>query len=272
MIQFIRGVVNSTLFEKFIVLIILVNCFFVGVETYTINDLTQIIQFICLLIFTIEVILRLISSNSIKSYFCDSWNVFDLSIVLICFIPESLFENTSTITTLRVLRVFRVLRLLKFDKEIKLIVSVLVKSMKSLFYNFVLFIVFLYLFSIIGVTLFKLPSGDISNQKQKALNEFYFKTENSPINFTDPYENLSETSFTLFRILTGDDWTDLRYNLITASELNLINVSGGVITSYHVIWYVISAFLLLNLLVGAIINNYQILMTENRKKDNNLKQ
>ena len=112
MIQFIKGVVNSTLFEKFIVLIILINCFFVGVETYTINDLTQIIQFICLLIFTIEVILRLISSNSIKSYFCDSWNVFDLSIVLICFIPESLFENTSTITTLRVLRVFRVLRLL----------------------------------------------------------------------------------------------------------------------------------------------------------------
>ena len=118
------------------------------------------------MIFTIEVILRLISSNSIKSYFCDSWNVFDLSIVLICFIPESLFENTSTITTLRVLRVFRVLRLLKFDKEIKLIVSVLVKSMKSLFYNFVLFIVFLYLFSIIGVTLFKLPSGDISNQNK----------------------------------------------------------------------------------------------------------
>ena len=42
MIQFIKGVVNSTLFEKFIVLIILINCFFVGVETYTINNLTQI--------------------------------------------------------------------------------------------------------------------------------------------------------------------------------------------------------------------------------------
>ncbi len=264
--QRIKNIVESTFFEKFIILIILINCFFIGVETYTTSTLITTIQLLCLIIFTLEVVFRFTASDSFKSYFCDSWNVFDLSIVLICFIPESLFENTSTITTLRVLRVFRVLRLLKFDKEIKLIVSVLVKSMKSLFYNFVLFIIFLYLFSIIGVTLFKLPSGDISNQKQKALNEFYFKTENSPINFTDPYENLSETSFTLFRILTGDDWTDLRYNLITASELNLINVSGGVITSYHVIWYVISAFLLLNLLVGAIINNYQILMLENHEK------
>ena len=103
----------------------------------------------------------------------DSWNVFDLSIVLICFIPESLFENTSTITTLRVLRVFRVLRLLRFNKEIKLIVSVLVKSMKSLFYNFVLFIVFVFIFNS-GVTLF-VAGGDISNQKQKALNEFILK-------------------------------------------------------------------------------------------------
>ena len=37
-------------------------------------------------------------------------------------------------------------------------------------------------------------------------------------------------------------------------------------------WYVISAFLLLNLLVGAIINNYQILMLENhenKKKEKN---
>lgn len=66
--------------------------------------------------------------------------------------------------------------------------------------------------------------------------------------------------FTLFRALTGEDWTDLRYNLITASQHGVVKVSPTVITSYHILWFVLSAFLLLNLVVGAIVNNYQIAM------------
>ena len=71
--------------------------------------------------------------------------------------------------------------------------------------------------------------------------------------------------FTLFRVLTGEDWTDIRYNLIVASNKNLIITPAWVITTYHVLWYIISAFLLLNLLVGAILNNYQIIMNEDNK-------
>ena len=269
--QRVKNIVESTFFEKFIILIILINCFFIGVETYTTSTLINTIQLFCLIIFTLEVVFRFTASDSFKSYINDSWNIFDLSIVIICFIPESLFENATTITTIRVLRVFRVLRLLKFNEEIKLIVSVLAKSMKSLFYNIVFFLIFMYLFSVIGVTLFQLPNKNLDDQQQKALAEYYSQSPNSPINSPDPYGNLSETSFTLFRILTGEDWTDIRYNLLIANKLKLINVSSTIITSYHVIWYVISAFLLLNLLVGAIINNYQILMLENHENKNNEK-
>ena len=270
--QRVKNIVESTFFEKFIILIILINCFFIGVETYTTSILINTIQLFCLIIFTLEVVFRFTASDSFKSYINESWNIFDLSIVIICFIPESLFENATTITTIRVLRVFRVLRLLKFNEEIKLIVSVLAKSMKSLFYNIIFFLIFMYLFSVIGVTLFQLPNKSLDDQQQKALAEYYSQSPNSPINSPDPYGNLSETSFTLFRILTGEDWTDIRYNLLIANKLKLINVSSTIITSYHVIWYVISAFLLLNLLVGAIINNYQILMLENhenKKKEKN---
>ena len=269
--QRIKNIVESTFFEKFIILIILINCFFIGVETYTTSTLINTIQLFCLIIFTLEVVFRFTASDSFKSYINEPWNIFDVSIVIICFIPESLFENATTITTIRVLRVFRVLRLLKFNEEIKLIVSVLAKSMKSLFYNIIFFLIFMYLFSVIGVTLFQLPNKNLDKQQQKALAEYYSLSPNSPVNSPDPYANLSETSFTLFRILTGEDWTDIRYNLLIANKLKLINVSSTVITSYHVIWYVISAFLLLNLLVGAIINNYQILMLENHENKNNEK-
>ena len=95
---------------------------------------------------------------------------------------------------------------------------------------------------------------------------FINESPNAPVNSPDPYGTLHESMFTLFRILTGEDWTDVRYNLITASELGLINVSKPVVTLYHVLWFCISAFLLLNLLVGAILNNYNVVRQEMESK------
>ena len=47
--------------------------------------------------YSIEIIIRYFSSSSTKEYFYESWNIFDLSIVLISLIPESLFSDTSTL-------------------------------------------------------------------------------------------------------------------------------------------------------------------------------
>ena len=76
--------------------------------------------------------------------------------------------------------------------------------------------------------------------------------------------------FTLFRALTGDDWTDLRYNLIVASKYGFIHVPPVVITVFHVTWFILAAFLLLNLVVGAIVNNYQVVMEQSKKEKEEL--
>ena len=110
----------------------------------------------------------------------------------------------------------------------------------------------------------------LSADKKVLLLEYVNEAPNAPVISPDPYMDLSETMFTLFRVLTGEDWTDIRYNLTTASEKGLINSPAWVITAYHVLWYVLSAFLLLNLLVGAILNNYQVIMNEfkeNKEKE-----
>ena len=260
--------VNSKRFEQFILLVILVNCGLIGVETYFTNPIIKSIQVTALIIFILEVIIRYTASETTRDYFRSGWNIFDLSIVLICLVPESLFSDASTITTLRVLRVFRVMRLLKANQEIKLIVAVLWKSLNALFYNLLFFLIFMYLFGIIGVTLFKLPEEKNADYKTKELLlEYVEKVPNAPVISPDPYGNLSETMFTLFRVLTGEDWTDIRYNLTIASEKGLIHVPSWLITFYHITWYVISAFLILNLLVGAILNNYQIIMNEFNNQD-----
>lgn len=246
--------------------VILVNSVFIGVETYTTNETIRIIQSVVLGVFTLEIIIRAIAADSVRSFFRSGWNVFDLSLVLIGYIPESLAANASMAMALRVLRIFRVLRLLRACREVKLMVSVLVKSMRTLFSNLLFFTIFMYLFALVGVSMFKLPQAESMDGAERQRYEQYVEVApHAPGNSPDPFGTLHEAAFTLFRVMTGDDWTDVRYNLITASEFGLIKVSPGLITAYHVSWFVISAFLLLNLLVGAVVNNYQIAMEELRK-------
>lgn len=257
-------------FELFITGIIILNSVLIGVETYTDNLTVKMIQQGILYIFTFEILLRFIAAKSIKEFFCDGWNVFDLTLVLIGYIPETLFASASMMTALRVLRVFRILRLLRTSKEIKLIVTVLVKSMTSMFYNLILFLIFVYLYAIAGVSMFRLPDPTTLEGEQLAKYEKLMEVApNAPSNSPDPFGDLGEAIFTLFRELTGEDWTDLRYNHITASEYGLIHVNSAVITTYHVSWFCLAAFLLLNLVTGAVINNYQIAIDEvdEKKKD-----
>lgn len=260
-------------FELAITLVIIINSFLIGVETYHTHTYISIIQAVILYIFSAEILLRFIASPSVKAFFTDGWNIFDLILVIVGYIPESMVDNASALLALRVLRIFRVLRLLRAAKEIKVIVNVLLKSTTAMFYNVVLFGIFIYLFSIIGVGLFKLPDPDtLTGESRQRYEQLMEIAPHSPSNSPDPFGTLGEAMFTLFRELTGEDWTDLRYNHVTAYELGVIKTPPVVINAFHIMWFVISAFLLLNLVTGAIINNYQSVMdkTEHGKEEKKL--
>lgn len=265
--KFCRNLINQRWFEIGIIIVILINSTLIGVETYGIIPTVKMVQHVILWIFTLEIIIRFIARDSVKSFFQSGWNLFDLFLVLISYIPESMFEESASIMVIRVLRVFRVLRLLRTSEEIKLIVAVLTKSFSALFYNAIFFFIFLYLFAIIGVSIFRLPQYDqLDPAGQAKYRELMEIAPNAPTCSPDPYGTLGESMFTLFRALTGEDWTDLRYNLVQAHELGIIHAPSVVVTSFHVIWFILSAFLLLNLIVGAIVNNYQVIMEENKRK------
>ena len=262
-----KRLTESRLFEWLITIIIIVNSILIGVETYTSNPLVAHIQHIILGIFTLEIVARFIASDSIKDFFKSGWNLFDLTLVVIGYIPDALIANASMFMAFRVLRVFRVLRLLRAAKEIKIMISVLVKSMSALFYNVVLFVIFVYLFALVGVAMFKLPDPNTLSEQDRANYELLMETSpHAPVCSPDPYGSVDEAMFTLFRALTGN-WTDLRYDLIKASEYGVVKVSTTAVTTFHILWFILSAYLLLNLLVAAIVNNYQSAMDANNAKD-----
>ena len=158
--QAARRLIYAPKFDLAVTAVILINCFIIGLETYVQSEITSLLQQIILIIFTVELLLRWHARQSVKAFFSNGWIILDLVIVTAGYIPESWFTDLSIIVTLRVLRVFRVLRLMSASEEIQLIISVLIRSLRSLSYNAVVFMICLYLYAVVGVTLFRLPVAD----------------------------------------------------------------------------------------------------------------
>jgi voltage-gated sodium channel len=225
----IRNLVESASFNNFIVAVILVNAALIGLSTY-LTDAASLrviaaIEGVCVVIYLVEIALRFKARDSTAAFFRDGWNIFDIAIVTAALIPAS----NGIGPVLRILRVFRVLRLVKTIPELRLIVNVLLRSVASMKYVALLAAILFYVYAVIGVKLF----GSDGHPMQP-----YFAS-------------IHEACFTLFRILTGDDWTQMRYELAQAGH------PLAAFTAYQVSWIVVATFLLVNLIVGAVINNYQ---------------
>jgi voltage-gated sodium channel len=229
---FLQRLVDSPAFQHTILLVILLNGVLVGWQTYDPAQWVHIGLKVCLWIFVAELSVKLVAAagtRQLPAFFRDGWNLFDIAVVIGSFLPDT----GPLAVVARVLRVLRVFRLVRSLPELRLIVTVLVKSLVSMKYITLLAGIILYIYAVIGVKLF------------------------SP--YLKEYATLHEAMFTLFRVLTGDNWTDLRYEAAGAPW-------QWKATFYHVSWIIVSTFLLINLIVGAVLNNYQEVQEVERAK------
>jgi voltage-gated sodium channel len=265
----IRRLVESERFNAFILIAIVINSLLIGVQTYDDTpEFVHYIQLVTLVIFFVEIILRWMARESSRVYFADLWNYFDIAIFGFGIIPEIIAvlspavesDQNSIWATLRILRIVQLTRSIRAVDELRMLVAVLLKSIRSLSYIAVLFLLIMYIYAVVGVTLFK--------------NREYAKSEHLQLTISnpDPYGDIGEAFFTLFRIMTGEDWTDLRYNLLNNEYTNkdgstTPNVSNTVVTIFHVSWMITAAYLLMNLVVGAIVNNFQLVLDARRAQE-----
>ncbi|QOJ01259.1 MAG: ion transporter [Phycisphaeraceae bacterium] len=222
------------------VAVILINAALIGASTYTDAGWIVHAERACVALFTTEIVLRFLSARSARAYLRDGWNVFDVVIVTAAFIPA--WQGVAPVV--RILRVLRILRLVKALPELRMIVDVLIRSTASMKHITALAALSFYVFATIGVKVF--GSQDPGNPLR------------------EEYATIHEACFTLFRVLTGDNWTDLRYEAAA-----FYGPHAWIVTGFHVLWIVIATFLLINLIVGAIINNYQeVQEIEHRRRQN----
>jgi voltage-gated sodium channel len=237
--------VESKKFSYFIISVILLNAILIGVEITHVTPTIYYIQKTCLFIFIIEIFLRWFGRVSTKKYINDWWNWFDIFIILISLLPQTHPDSVGIYSAFRIIRVFRVLRLFKVFPSMGRMILVLVRSLQSIVQAIFLLFIFMYLYGLVGVIMFK----------------DHIIIHNINLDEIDPFGNIGEALFSLFRVTTGEDWTDLRYDLMEDG------ISNAFINIYFVTWMILSAFLLLNIIIGAVVNNYDNEFNKDRTSD-----
>ena len=226
-------------FDNFILGIIVLSAILVGIETdkfmmVTYHDPLHLANIIIHYIFVTEIMVKLYAyRDNIKLYFADGWNMFDLFIVLLGFLPllvthdEATYEAVLAARTLRIfrsLRSLRVLRLIGKFKQLRTIVETLLHSIPTLWQVFMLMGILYYSYAVIGVFLFG---------------------ENDPQHFG----SLSQAILTLFQVMTGDGWSDL----MKINMYDCLHPHPFLSPLYFCSFVLVGALIILNLFVGIII-------------------
>ena len=176
----IKDFVESNLFTKLIIYLIILNGITMGLETsksfmLSFGDYALLFNQIVITIFTIEIALRIYVYRT--SFFKDPWSLFDFFVVSISLIPTSAgFE------IVRVLRVLRLFRLITAVPQMKKIVSALISVIPGMLSVIALMTLFFYIFAIMATQLF--------SEK-----------------FPEWFGTLGESFYTLFQVMTLESWS-----------------------------------------------------------------
>lgn len=228
--------VESKAFQSTIIGLILLASALVGVETYggfarEHHRLLQWLEWFVIGAFALEVVLKLIACGSKPwKYFQDPWNIFDFSIVVVCFLPF----GGSYAAILRLVRIARVLRLVTALPKLRVIVGALIKSVPAMGYIAMLMGLHFYVYAVLGTTAFRAVD---------------------PANFG----SLHITMLTLFKVVTLENWSSLMQPSMNAGFSTLAPL-------YFITFILMGTMLMLNLVIGVVINSMEEVRQEDKAR------
>ena len=118
MVETLDRIAHSPIFQNFIVGVIFASVLLLGLETYPAvrqhyGEYLDIAEAVVLSIFSLEIIIRIGAYGKKPwAFFLNLWNVFDFTIVVVCFLPSAEFA-----AVLRMARILRVIRLAAMVRE-----------------------------------------------------------------------------------------------------------------------------------------------------------
>lgn len=268
-------VVNSTYFEYLMFVLILLNTICLAMQHYgqscMFKEAMNILNMLFTGLFTVEMVLKLIAFKP-KHYFCDAWNTFDAlivvgSIVDIAITEVNPAENTQcsssmnaeensriSITFFRLFRVMRLVKLLSRGEGIRTLLWTFIKSFQALPYVALLIVMLFFIYAVIGMQVF----GKI------ALND------TTEINRNNNFQTFPQAVLLLFRCATGEAWQEIMLACLPdkkcdpdsepANSTEADHSCGSSFAVFYFIsFYMLCAFLIINLFVAVIMDNFDYL-------------
>uniref|UniRef100_A0A3P9N999 Voltage-dependent L-type calcium channel subunit alpha n=1 Tax=Poecilia reticulata TaxID=8081 RepID=A0A3P9N999_POERE len=270
-------VVNSTYFEYLMFTLILLNTICLAMQhhgqTKNFNDAMNILNMLFTGLFTVEMILKLIAFKP-RGYFSDPWNVFDFLIVIGSIIDVILSEinvNGCTclgllsglqnseenarisITFFRLFRVMRLVKLLSRGEGIRTLLWTFIKSFQALPYVALLIVMLFFIYAVIGMQMF----GKIALR------------DHTQINRNNNFQTFPQAVLLLFRCATGEAWQEIMLACSPNHPCEKGSTNENSTTHddcgsqfaiiYFVSFYMLCAFLIINLFVAVIMDNFDYL-------------
>uniref|UniRef100_A0ABM5F6U6 Voltage-dependent N-type calcium channel subunit alpha n=1 Tax=Pogona vitticeps TaxID=103695 RepID=A0ABM5F6U6_9SAUR len=247
--------VVSPPFEYFIMVMIALNTivlmmkFYDAPEPY--ENMLKCLNIVFTSMFSLECVLKIIAFGALN-YFRDAWNIFDFVTVLGSITDILVTEIADNFINLSFLRLFRAARLIKLLRQgytIRILLWTFVQSFKALPYVCLLIAMLFFIYAIIGMQVF----GNI------ALND------DTAINRHNNFQTFLQALMLLFRSATGEAWHEIMLACLSHQACDeLSNLSKNECGSDFAYFYFVSfiflcSFLMLNLFVAVIMDNFEYL-------------
>jgi len=214
--------VESTAVQRVILLAILVNAVALGLYIDPTllpgwGGVLHAIDLACLGIFVIELSIKLTAYR--QHFFRSGWNIFDLIVVGIAFIP-----GNGALSVLRTLRVLRVLRVLTVVPSLRKVVAAFIHAIPGLSSVVAVMAIFFYAASVMAVGFF----GE---------------------SFPDWFGSIGKSLYTLFQIMTLESWS--------MGIVRPVMETHPTAWAFFVPFIILATFTILNLFIGIIVSTMQ---------------
>uniref|UniRef100_A0A8C7U2E2 Sodium channel protein n=1 Tax=Oncorhynchus mykiss TaxID=8022 RepID=A0A8C7U2E2_ONCMY len=293
-------IVEHNYFQSFIIFMILMSSGALAFEDIhieqrrTIKVILEYADQVFTYVFIIEMLLKWVAYG-FQAYFTNAWCWLDFLIVNVSVISLTAnilgYAELGSIKSLRKLRALRPLRALSRFEGMKVVVNALVGAIPSIVNVLLVCVTFWLIFSIIGVNLFagkyyycfnttseEMFSADIVNNMTECIQLTEGNADvrwmNSKINF----DNVAMGYLSLLQVATFKGWLGIMYGAVdsrTVGEQPMYE-DNVYMYIYFVMFIIFGTFVMLNLFIGVIIDNFNqqkkkisrknIFMTEEQNK------
>ncbi|KAI6657795.1 Cation channel sperm-associated protein 2 [Oopsacas minuta] len=265
--HFTHSILSNPYFHKLGPSLLILNCitlaasgelegFQAGTWHHAVRTSLDLMDLVIIVILSSEIVLKWL--NNFQRFWYCWWNLFDLVIISLTTIPavlslipsvpgSVLFEVTKY---LRALRIIRSLKLISRVSGLKIIVLTLLEAFQSMAFIMVLLFAVAYIFAIVAVSLFQ-PTSQVEETEYFAA---YYRS----------FSTLHDAILTLFQLFTLDQW----YRVYRAAASVIDPNMRVVLMIYVILWIWLGAFIFKNIIVGIIVENFEVISAQLTNENN----